>query len=316
MSLDEMLRPTYWYEGVHILELMYFYINLNKDKNKNVKYIELYIQFDHFEKVKLFVSQMNMIKNAVDLKYNVAVVCHLNGNHYTALYLKTMSHEAHYIDSLGYRIPYQLRSCILKMGFNEPYDYTDFVQQSDGSNCGPFTCFNLVLLINEANIRTVPIPDVNKLRQAQHGVFIKDLHFNTKYELNDFITDSKYLLCFFETNEWEYTFLPIINGSEDYVYAKKNKKELQSPKIQAEMKKKTIDFNLISEINILEIGIYESERTANNKDLSDKEREAAQIVMDEITKTRDNFLKEHGFPAYSPLTWGESLFSSGPNKLN
>ena len=232
MSLDEMLRPTYWYEGVHILELMYYYMNLNQHRTKNVKYIEIYIDFNYFEKIKLFVSQMNMIKNAVDLKYNVAVVCHLNGNHYTALYLKPMSHEAHYIDSLGSRIPYQLRSCILKMGFNEPYDYTDFVQQRDGSSCGPFTIFNLVLLTNDVDIRTVHIPDVSKLRQGHRDIF-KELHYNTKYELNDYITDPKNLFVFFQTNEWDYTFLPIINGSEDYVYQKKNKKEIQITKIQA-----------------------------------------------------------------------------------
>ena len=39
--------------------------------------------------------------------------------------------------------------------------------------------------------------------------------------------------------------------------------------------------------------------------------------MDELTKTRDNFLKEHGFPAHSPKNWGHSMWhSSGTDKLS
>ena len=66
MANSKMVQPDYWYEEAQILELLCLYI---KDNNiKNVKYIELYVRLELFDYRKLFLSQINMINNALKKK--------------------------------------------------------------------------------------------------------------------------------------------------------------------------------------------------------------------------------------------------------
>ena len=101
----EVLESGYWYQAHQILEVLHFV--LQKDRNP-FKYIELNVSFDDIETLKMFLVGINLIYNAIKQMNEVAVVCHLGHNHYTALSLNACLNYAPYNDSIGHTIPFQL----------------------------------------------------------------------------------------------------------------------------------------------------------------------------------------------------------------
>ena len=74
-----MLKLDYYYQDKHLLELLRLYITKYTkipSKRNNVKYLDLYCNFDFFDAKKIFVRQMNQILNIVDTGSEIAVVCH------------------------------------------------------------------------------------------------------------------------------------------------------------------------------------------------------------------------------------------------
>ena len=229
MAISKLTQPNYWYEEAQILELLCLYIKDNKIKN--VKYIELYVRLELFDYRKLFLSQINMINYALKNKHQVAVVCHLNNNHYTTLFFKPSVKLAIYIDSLGRPMPYEIKSCINQWNYHlMDYETEKFVQQRDGFNCGPLTAFNLITLIKGDNISLSYVPDLQQLRQAQYDTLHNHGVTNAEsFKYNGDINNLTYLAR--ESGYIGYDFLPFIDAREDSVYDGVTSYELNNPEV-------------------------------------------------------------------------------------
>ena len=180
---ETVIHAGYWYHIVEILEVLHVIL---KNHRYPWKYIQLNVSFDNIETIKMFVVNMNLIYNAITQKNDVAVICHVGYNHYTALFFDSTYKQALYNDSMGTSIPYQLEDCIQQMKFK----VIDFKlrQQEDALSCGAFALYNLACFSKALKPR---FPDSNVLRQDHYKILnggeitfnhTEDDHYLKKHE--------------------------------------------------------------------------------------------------------------------------------------
>ena len=120
-----------------------------------------------------------------ELSYNksVAIIVHLNTNHFAALYIPYKQNVARYCDPLGYAIPPQMKQDI-ETYLQITVESEKIHLQHDGFNCGPYTLYCFEQFIDEVDLYNI---DGNQLRW----------YYKSLLDLNEITDNSSFTLYFY-----------------------------------------------------------------------------------------------------------------------